>query len=204
MGKRFEKILFLIIVILIAGIGIAFFMKQSNAQNLSGIPVAASTPGVNIVSKDTETDVSQISPDGNQNLVMKVVSGKNNTKTYSVYVTNSLIFTKTLTDPANIALPFNTWSTDDKYVFLKETVGNQINYYVMYANGTSTADGSAYLNVSDLFAAKEPNYQLTDITGWASGTLLILNTNTAGGDKGPSFWFDITSKSFIVLSTRFD
>jgi hypothetical protein len=106
------------------------------------------------------------------------------------------IFTKTEAAGVTLSIPDNTFSSDNKYVFLKETSASGVIYLVL-------ADTQTF-DVSSLFTAKYPNYVITDATGWAGPTLLIINTDKASGGIGPSFWFDVASNSFIQLSSRFN
>ena len=58
--------------------------------------------------------------------------------------------------------------------------------------------------MEELFAQKYADYKITDVTGWAAPTLLVVNTDKLDGTVGPSFWFDVASLSFTRLSTRFN
>jgi hypothetical protein len=53
------------------------------------------------------------------------------------------------------------------------------------------------MEISELFYAKYSEYKITDITGWAAPNLLIVNTDDVNSEEGPSFWFDVSSKTFI-------
>ena len=109
------------------------------------------------------------------------------------------IFTKTLSVGDRLEVPYNTFSPDNKYIFLEETSSGGVNYFVV-----STAADGAIFNVSDLFKEKlSSDFVITDVTGWGGVNLLIVNTDKAGGGIGPSFWFEPPSRSFIRLSTRF-
>ena len=96
------------------------------------------------------------------------------------------------------------FSSDDKYLFLKETTGNQITYFVLTASGLPVTKDAQTVDFSSLFTAKYPDYVITDATGWAAPTLVVINTNKTDGKVGPSFWFDVQTKSFIQLSERFN
>lgn len=87
---------------------------------------------------------------------------------------------------------------------MRENVNNTVNYYVFTITGEPFAGGDQYLTPASVFAQKYPDLKLDEITGWADGTLLILNSNKGSGDQGPSFWFDLGSKTIIQLSRRFN
>jgi len=149
------------------------------------------------------------SPDGLKTLTMKKQKTNDNT-TYSFLTsaksdaTEQLIFNKTENSSQDISVPYNTWSPDDAFVFLKESTPTIDNYYVLHTSGESFPDGSQYLNIQDLFKKQLSNYTLTDVTGWAAPDLLIVNTKTDQGQQGPSFWFTVSSQSFLQLGTYFN
>ena len=143
------------------------------------------------------------SPDGKAGLNMKLES-KDNLKTYEVTTQSGFKFEKKLTEPDKITIPFNTWSPGNKYLFLEETLGNSKNYYVFAANGAKIRN-MEYVDLTSEFGKKlSQDFELTDVTGWAGSSLLIVNTNKKDGSLGPSFWFDITNSGFIRLSQRFN
>jgi hypothetical protein len=87
---------------------------------------------------------------------------------------------------------------------LKETNSAQTSYFVLTTSGAPVTKDAQTLDILSLFTAKYPNYTITDATGWAGPTLVVINTNKSDGGIGPSFWFDAGSQSFIQLSTRFN
>lgn len=141
------------------------------------------------------------SPDGSKKLVLEKVTigGENN---YSLYSLNKednfkiFLFSKKTGEDYDISLPFNTWSPDNHYVFIKEPRKTFLVW--------DTKAEEQSLSVSELFQEKYEDLILSDVTGWAAPDLLIVNTKKENGDIGPSLWFDVNSKSFIGLSTRFN
>jgi hypothetical protein len=101
-------------------------------------------------------------------------------------------------------LPFNTFSPENAYFFIEENNKDVRNYYVFSASGRMLRNEEQMINVSKLFEEKFPHLKLIEATGWASSTLLVVNTNTESGEQGPSFWFEVPSLAFIQLATRFD
>lgn len=149
------------------------------------------------------------SPDGIKTLTMKKQQVKNLIK-YSFFVSDKsnteeqFIFGKEEYSSQSLSIPYNSWSPDNIYVFLKESTPTVNNYYVLFTSGKSFSDNSQYVNIQDLFTQKVPHYTLEDVTGWAAPNLLIVNTKTDQGKQGPSFWFELPSQSFIQLGTLFD
>lgn len=110
----------------------------------------------------------------------------------------------TVTEPigTTIELPYNTWAPDDNHLFLevKET-GRAPNYWVFQQSGAAFADGAQYLDVGTLWSDKKVPFTIRTATGWASETLLIIYTFKDDGSKGPAYWFDLPSRSFLQLAS---
>lgn len=198
------------IIVLATGMSLFFLVQRNNmtkqpiiSPSLPAIsaaaPVGSSLPEVII------TD----SPDGNKTLTTKKQKMKDSV-IYSFFVsdTNStnqkLIFEKTENLSQSLIIPFNTWSPDNVYFFLKEEMKSINNYYVFYSSGKTFSNNNQYINIQELFTKKFSRYTIENVTGWATPNLLIINTRTENGDKGPSFWFDLPSQSFIQLATHFN
>jgi hypothetical protein len=197
-------VLMALAVVLAVALFAVFRSKSTTTQHLI-IPIALLSP-TPTPPKTQETVV--LSPDGKKTLIMKEKDEQQG-KTYSVYTsepeaTPTAIFSKTVDYNSSIEIPFNTWSNDNKYVFLKERFASDSAYYVVESTGTPISSDTPYLNISEYFKNRLPLYVLEDVTGWASPTLLVVNTKTLEGNEGPSFWFEIPSHSFIQLSSRFN
>ncbi len=151
---------------------------------------------------------SQVSPDGTHTLTM-ITTGRNTTKTYTITTTSDsapnplTIYSTTLPDTESINIPFNTWSPDNKYVFLEHKTQQGTEALVMKASGEALSADASFYNVTSLFTAKNTGNTYDQTTGWASETLLIVNTKLPDGSKGPSYWFEVPSKAIIQLSTAF-
>lgn len=156
------------------------------------------------------------SPDGKKTLVMKTLRGSSEVTTYSFFVTTSAtesgkqIFSRTANRNTTLSIPFNTWSPNNQYFFIQERVGTESGALVFkttgeaFAGTTGKTAAQPFLDIATLFKEKKSGYDLKEVTGWAAPTLLIVNTKLIGtGANGPSFWFDISRKSLIRLSTSF-
>lgn len=205
MGKRLSIIILVILAVSAAGLG-SVILTRGKAEKIQNKPPSYAPP-VAQASASQETTVG--SPDGKLSLTMKQVKGKEDV-TYVFFVTNSTddsqkeIFRKTSPVGTTMSIPGNTFSPDDKYVFLKESNSLGTRYLVLSVSGTPlTKDGST-LEISSLFAAKYPDLKITDVTGWGGVNLIIFNTDKAEGGTGPSFWFEVPSGGFIQLSNRFN
>jgi len=188
-----------------------FVLVQRNknmAQRVfSAIPEEqqATVPEVTPIPVQTTT---MDSPDGTRTLTMKKEQ-TSETTVHSINVSDAgnvgqTIFNKELQDTQSLSIPYNTWSPDNKYFFLKESTPSVANYYVFSASGTPLSENVQYANIQDLFSQKFPDYQITDVTGWADPVLIIVNTTSNKTGQNASFWFDVTSLSFIQLGTFFN
>ncbi len=149
------------------------------------------------------------SPDGTEQLVLKEVEDR--TGTQSAYVLTAsdvsganrrIIYQSVAPNGTNVRIPANSWSPDNKFVFIIAIRNEQLTVFVFQANGEAFADGSPYIDVSSLFRDRLPTAILRDVTGWDDPSLLHVMTYTADKTLGPSYWFDIWSKSFIELARR--
>lgn len=193
-----------------AGISIFFVTYKNNyrpqlsvASGIPSVPIAAEVISPKI------TIYSQISPDGAKKVVMKVTENSDNTNTYdfSTADENSAneqhIFTKTLDSLSNMSIPFNAWSPDDKYFFIQENTGENKSIFAFKGTGEGFSDTEVYFDVTNLFKDRITENSFDEATGWASETLIIINTKKPDNSKGPSYWFEIPSKAVIQLSTEF-
>lgn len=198
---------------------------MQNSQGPTSIPASASTIVSNSTSTVTSTPAatplptpitsknaekfSQISPDGAKILTMTVTRNKDDSKTYAFATSDSAstnqqsIYSKTLLGTGNMSIPFNTWSPDNNYVFLQQNGATTSGAIVMKADGQPLVEGEQFFDVISLFTAKNTGNSYQETTGWASETLLIVNTKQQDGSKGPSYWFEVPSKAIIQLSTQF-
>jgi hypothetical protein len=186
--SKILKILFSGLFILVTLELVTFFVQKQ-------------TPGSKFVSEDSVklptkveasapiSDSSVDSPDGKKTLTMKTQVNETS-KTYSFYSGTELLFSKTLMD-GKMSIPLNSWSPDNKYTYVIENVGEEVQYYLL----------PQQLNISQLFREKNPDYKLQEITGWGGVNLLIVNANDGKNDV--SMWFDVGTKGFIKLSNRF-
>jgi hypothetical protein len=199
--------IFLIVIAVIVGIIFAVYRNNYRQQ----FNVSLKTPLMPAV-KTTLAKItvsSQISPDGTKEVFMKITQNPDNTKTYNFSVVDvgssdeTPIFTRTLDLSKTMLIPFNTWSPDDQYFFVEQNMGNNNGVFAFKANGSPFINDSSYLDVTDLFSKANTGNNFGEATGWASGTLIIINTTQQDNTKGPSYWLEVPSRSVIQLSTQF-
>ncbi|HUD45121.1 MAG TPA: hypothetical protein VMR41_06260 [Patescibacteria group bacterium] len=206
-----------------AGFIVAYFVTHNTVQNKVSLPVVAnfqdSNPTPNLIPTSTliisvtpipkPQVTSQLSPDGTKQLTMTVNTQSDQSKTYNFVTSNidgtNLQTVYSINYPSNsdsMSIPFNTWSPDNNYVFITHTnpAGNEA--IVLKADG-SPIDVDASLNETVLFKAQNTADFYAETTGWASDTLLIINTKTTDGSQGTSYWFEVPTKAVIPLATQF-
>jgi len=153
--------------------------------------------------------IAQISEDGLKKLIMKTTVNKNYSQTYSFFTestenpTQHFIFQKTVDPTQTMSVPFNAWSPDDKYFFVVQHSPTKNDALVFKGSGEPFSNTESFYDVTDIFDKRNTGYTFDEATGWASETLIIINTKSADGSKGSSFWFEVPTKAIIQLSTQF-
>jgi hypothetical protein len=183
----------------------SFSLPVMQAQDSTLSPVPSEAP---VFAPEVQT-FSQVSPDGTKKLTMTATTNKDAGKTYAFITSDAAnanqqsIYEATLPNMENMSIPFNTWSPDNAYVFLGQNTASSSGAIVMKANGEPIVEGQRYFDVAALFKAQNTGNTYQETTGWASETLLIINTMQPDGTKGSSYWLEIPSKAIIQLSTQF-
>ncbi len=191
--------MFIMLAPQIAGMATRLLLSLSGTQSAS-LPSSISPPQ----SQLAETSSS----DGTMKLTMKKEYAAGGVATYTFSVTNRSgqvqpIFKKTVGASTVMKIPFNSWSPDNTYIYIQFVEGGLTHVLVFKTSGEPIVPGEQYLDVPVLFGARGTEYSFYEVTGWASPTLLIVNTKTSDNTKGSSFWFEVPSQAFIELSTRF-
>lgn len=188
------KIIFLILLAVIFTFT-TFIQKENKTKKITTTKAAA--PPLTTAPKQMEKTSIMDSPDGNMSLTLT---------SNTLFITSKSdglqkqIFKKNSFDPE---IPYNTWSPDNVYVFLKEKTNTTSDFLVFQSSGGLFSNNLPYLSIQELFVKNIQNYFIEDVTGWAAPNLLIVNTKTNDSDQRISFWFDVPSQSFIQLGTYF-
>jgi len=185
------KLFILLIVIFATGAAVLRFQNSPSKSLETPISSAASP-----IIQNSEVR----SLEGDKKLQMSAKENLDGTIKYSFSTLdssgkNQILFVKTVGKGASMALPQNSWSPNSKYVFIEDREAGLVDYLVFKVNGEPFLNGEKYLNATALFNAKVKDYNLKSITGWDDPLLMHVLTF-----KGPPFWFDITTQSFIQLA----
>jgi hypothetical protein len=198
-----RKTLLIIILVAIAGFLAAnVFLNKSGNPSVSQSQQPMPSPQAEIPPVEASQLTSVDSPDGTQTISMKT-SKESGMTTYSFTNGGKEIFTDTVDPSISFSIPENTFSPDNKYVFLKETGGGGSSFFALTASGDSSTQNNQTANITSLFAAKYPNLKIQDTTGWGGINLIVFNTLNTDGSRGPSFWFEMPSHAIIQLANRF-
>ena len=188
----------LVVMLLAGGLVVIFYPKTlppavNNQLKTNIFRPASPSPALPVVSEVH-------SGDGTMTLIRKIESPADQSPTYSFTVANlagvdkkeHLIFSQSVMPGADISIPANTWSPDNKYLFLQtKDVAGHLNYLAFKASGEPFAQDVPYLDVGAFFAQKLPKYSLLEATGWASPIFINVKTN-----EGPAYWFDVQARAF--------
>jgi len=160
---------------------------------LSAIPA----PVLTAISADGEIELkmSQTQRDGAVTWTLRAIRDKDEVRR---------IFWKTIPKDTALSIPFNSVSPDNKYLFLKQTGVDIFRYFVMTTSGEPIFTEIQTIEFAEQFELEHPEYKITEVTGWGGIDLIVFNTDTVEGDTGPSFWYEVPSRSFIQLSNRFE
>lgn len=203
MGRKIFLTFLLIATIAIFGINL--YLGRSKQTSLNSPKESSQVfPQAKTVIPPVEASEikSMDSPDGKLTLLMKTTKS-DGLVAYSFSISGKEIFGKAVDPSVSFSIPYNTWSPDNKYVFLKETGPADTNFFVLSALKDSSLQNEQTANITGLFSSKYPDLKIQDVTGWGGVNLVIVNSIKSDGSRGSSFWFEAPSHSFIQLSTRF-
>lgn len=192
----------IIVVCLVLGLlaGIIIFNKPKGVFKGESITLPSVTP---VPQQVTSGEAKSI--DGAKSFLMRTIAQGEGIVSYTFLIVDEeqeyrLFSTDDKED--TYMIPANSWSPDGMYVFLIDVSSLPQSILVFKSSGEAFSDGKQYLDVTDLFAARGIQYVLDTATGWDSRGLLHIRTKNQDDTKGPSYWFDVDSRSFIQLAAR--
>lgn len=192
----------LVLGFVVVAIARVYVVKNQKQVSLPARIFANVTPGPKVT--------TILAPNGKMTLIVREEKTKNGmVDVFSIQdqktMQNVQIYSETLAEGAEISVPYNTFSPDNKYIFLKKTGPSSVSYFVLKTDGSSFAKGEKTIDFLSLFNQKYPDtHTVTDVTGWGGVNLIVVNTDKSDGGISHSFWYDVSSNSFIQLSNRFN
>lgn len=157
-----------------------------------------------------EISVDVLSPNEKATLTMKVLKMVDGAISQKFFIStdsgkeNLEIYSQVSDPESQILIPYNTFSPDNKYIFLKIGDVESPKYITLRSDGKNIKGDEKSVEITSLFYEKYGDFVIMDVTGWAGNSLIIVNTNFKDGRIGPSFWFDLSNLSFTQLSARFN
>lgn len=211
-NHKFEAVLLVVISILTG-----LLISQYNSRTLWSAGAAqdiGSARGLLVVPEPTgeqsrETIITEISSDGSKKAMLKIFDAGQNVRDFALYTqeesgaNTNLVYSKRLYGESGIILPFNMWSPDNKYFFIKEYTPEKISVKVFNADGGLFGAGESYLDLTEDFQPGSYGFAFQEATGWGGYNLIVFNSENEKKEQGPSFWYEIPSRSVIRLSTLF-
>lgn len=195
---RAKTIFFITILMII----MLFVFVQKNNKKSQPIFTSAAPPVISPIPIEAINIMD--SPDGSMTLTLK-----NKVMSYLLFASSKSggqpqqIFKKEEVNSSKLEIPYNTWSPDNVYVFLKEKTPTIDNYFVFQSSGSFFSNNLSYLSIQELFKKNVPDCTIEDVTGWGGINLIVINAKNIIDDRKVSFWFDVPSQSFIQLGTYF-
>lgn len=196
------KSLSIIIFLLLLGYGIYVFSLPKSVSQIQTVQ-----PPIIQASQDNKIQSNeQPSGDGLVKLAesTKRESGGENTYTFKTVDTQTgkslTVFEATENSSISYSIPENTWSPDNKQIFITKTTSGNKTYLVLKGDGTNYPNSQQFLDIGDYWSKTKYAYTIKDVTGWASNDLLVIYTTQLNGTDGPAFWFVVSSHSFLQLA----
>ncbi len=212
-NHKFEAVL-LIVISILAGL----LISQYNSRTLWSAGAASNFSGDNrellIVPEPTgeqsqETIITEISSDGSRKAMLKILDTGQNVRDFALYTQDesgsdtNLVYSKRLYGDSGILLPFNMWSPDNRYFFIKEYTPEDVSIKVFNSDGGLFMDGRSYLDLVEDFESGDYGFVFQEATGWGGYNLIVFNSENEKKEQGPSFWYELPGRSVIRLSTLF-
>lgn len=145
-------------------------------------------------------------PDGTKKIVASGTPVDSTTESYVVTTSDPhgdhrvVLYQTSEEVGTRLILPQNSWSPDNRYVFLIKNKQSVLTVLVFSADGKEFSESTPYINLSTDFEKRLPSLTLRDVTGWDDNQLLHVMTSDKTGQRSSSYWFDVPSRSFIQLS----
>ena len=135
------------------------------------------------------------SGDGKMKLHMSSQASKEGTVSYVFTVENVEadkkwpLFEKTVLAEDSMEIPANSWSPDNKQLFIQSIEGGVVRYYVFKTDNSLYKDETQYLDVYASWIKGGYKGKIKTVSGWAGPDLLVVYSTLADGSKGPLFWY---------------
>ena len=187
--------------------GLVFF---GSLRIKEGTPQPESFASSVMPEEERQTSVDVLAPNEKATLTMKALRKLDGTLSQTFFISLDAakesveIYLHESNPSYQVLIPYNTFSPDNKYIFLKIDDPERPQYIVLRTDGKNIRGEEKLVEITSLFYEKYDEFVITDVTGWGAYSLIVVNTNYKDGKIGPSFWFDLSNFGFIQLSNRFN
>ncbi|EKD42956.1 MAG: hypothetical protein ACD_72C00522G0001, partial [uncultured bacterium] len=132
-------------------------------------------PNPSVVVEATEVSPTRLdeatNSDGSLKLVgERVITGERARYSFKIFDSqknSSLLLFDTVADPGQtFVIPFNSWSSDNKYLFIQKNDLNGKDYYVFKADGGLFDDGKKFLEVGEYWKQSKNMDVIDHVSGW--------------------------------------
>lgn len=106
---------------------------------------------------------------------------------------------QTMLNESRVELPVNSWSPDNKQVFVEIVGSRQADYYVFSADGKEYKSGAKYLDVQAEWGKSKGDQVIEKITGWAANNLLVVYASKSGSNQMLKYWFVTDTGKFTLV-----
>ncbi len=206
MAKLRDLLIIIVLVSVLLAAGFTFFKAGFLFTGSSDKPTP--TPSLEPVAQVEEKETVAVSPDGKQVLTMRETT-KEGLSSFTFFLSSNkdnkkeVLYSTDFLNGVTYTVPFNAFSPEGKYVFIK-TNDAEGQRYLVFSTKINPEKIQDPAEIKAAFAVKYPDYHITDVTGWGGNGLVVVNTDKPDGTIGPSFWYFAATGGFSRLSTRFN
>lgn len=185
-------------VLLVLGVGMVLFGLNKRVPEADVRVSANVDPEMNSISPLSEATNS----DGSFRLEGESQRAREGRTSYSFRVVEvdkkvSLPIYSTVADPGStMSIPRNSWSPDNKQIYLMAKSPGGDDYLVFRTDGSNYGDGEKYISLLEHWNKSERDENIIEVSGWAGDDLLMVYTQKRDGTTGSAYSFVTSTRRF--------
>lgn len=195
MGRK-KIVIASVILIILFFVVVAIFSSNKKTQAL---PSPVSKVSSQVAVEATEKEIKALSIDGSKAIIMKESKSGEHTNYSFINSDGKAVYVTSTLPGLTLLLSGNAWDPGDSYFFIEKKEGSMRTDLVLKTSGEVFPDSAQYIDVGALFHEKFTDFSYLEATGWAAPDLLIVKTIRSDSTSGSSFWFEVSSGTFIQL-----
>ncbi len=179
-----------------------YYLSQPTELKAVAMPIIPNPTTTLTQEKNEETIYIHPASDDSKELILQTKKLADNQTRYTLSTKikdqdqKTEIIQFLLDNDTKIEIPFNAWSTDNQYFFVKQIAENNTKFLVFQAEGQKFQD-QQFIDLNNAFAQRATGYELDQATGWANANLLIVTTKQTDQSAGPKYWFVAANQRFL-------